>query len=392
MAPPRMPEAVIGLDVGKLSHWACVATRDGEILLSAPVANREGDLDSLFGRFPDALVVVDQSRNIGALALARAKAAGMSAAYLPGLAAHGAARLFAGDAKTDERDAMVIAKTALGIPDALLPVGDPGPTVAAARALAAQRNFLTCENTRSKNRLRSILLESCPAFEALVDLSDGPQLRLMASLGGAWSVADAGPRRAAALTRGAARGKIEALVRSTASSTRPDAAAIAAEDRAVRLLARRISENSAEIDVITAEIDVITAEISALLEGDDTYRCLLTVPGIGPKTASELAISIDIEDFPSHDRLASYCGLAPRNRQSGTSISSVTASRQGNKRLKNLLIFSCNCLTRTEGRWGDYYARCRERGMPHGKALKALARKRLKVIYAIMRDRVPYAA
>ena len=369
MAPIRMPEAVIGLDVGKSSHWACVATRDGEVLLSAPVANREDDLDSLFGRFPDALVVVDQSRNIGALALARARAAGMSAAYLPGLAAHGAARLFAGDAKTDERDAMVIAKTA----------------IAAARALAAQRNFLTCENTRNKNRLRSILLESCPAFEALVDLSDGPQLRLMASLGGAWSVADAGPRRAAALTRGAARGKIEALVRSTTSSTRPDASVVAAEDRAVKLLARRISENS-------AEIEAITAEISALLEGDDTYRCLLTVPGIGPKTASELAISIDIEDFPSHDRLASYCGLAPRNRQSGTSISSVTASRQGNKRLKNLLIFSCNCLTRTEGRWGDYYTRCRERGMSHGKALKALARKRLKVIYAVMRDRVPYAA
>lgn len=63
------------------------------------------------------------------------------------------------------------------------------------------------------------------------------------------------------------------------------------------------------------------------------------MPGIGPKTASELAISIDIEDFPSHDRLVSYCGLAPCNRQSGTSISSVTASRQGNKRLKSLLIF-----------------------------------------------------
>ena len=133
----------------------------------------------------------------------------MSAAYLPGLAAHGAARLFAGDAKTDERDAMVIAKTALGIPDALLPVGDPGPTVAAARALAAQRNFLTCENTRNKNRLRSILLESCPAFEALVDLSDGPQLRLMASLGGARSVADAGPagRRRSRVGRRAARSR-----------------------------------------------------------------------------------------------------------------------------------------------------------------------------------------
>ena len=49
MAPIRMPEAVIGLGVGKSSHWACVATRDGEVLLSAPVANREDDLDSLFG-------------------------------------------------------------------------------------------------------------------------------------------------------------------------------------------------------------------------------------------------------------------------------------------------------------------------------------------------------
>lgn len=39
-----------------------------------------------------------------------------------------------------------------------------------------------------------------------------------------------------------------------------------------------------------------------------------------------------------------------------------------------------------------YYARYRDRGMPHGKALKAVARKRLKVIYAIMGDKVPYVA
>ncbi len=94
----------------------------------------------------------------------------------------------------------------------------------------------------------------------------------------------------------------------------------------------------------------------------------------------------------SRDRLASRCGLTPRNRRSGTSIPSVSASRQGNKRLKNLLVFSCNCLARSRNRWGEHYARCRDRGMPHGKALKAVARKRLEVIYAIMGDKVPYAA
>ena len=177
---------------------------------------------------------------------------------------------------------------------------------------------------------------------------------------------------------------VDALWESIPTSTRPDGLRIEAEGASVRLLAKRISEAVAEC----ARLD---AAISTLLESDATYRCLLTVPGIGPRTASELVIGVDIAEFDGHDKLASYCGLAPRNRQSGTSISSVTASRQGNKRLKNLLIFSCNSLARSDNRFGDFYRKCRDRGMPHGKALKAVARKRLKVIYAIMRDQVPYA-
>lgn len=384
MAPPARPRVVMGLGVGKSAHWACVVTREGELLASGPIPNRENAIDGLYAQYPGALVVVDQVRNIGSLALSRAKLAGMPRAYLPGLAAHGASRLFAGDAKTDERDAMVIAKTALGIPDALLAVADRPPEIEAARSLAAQRYFLTCENTRSKNRLRSILLESCPEFEAQADLSD-PALELMAAVGGPWSISEASSRPVGALTRGCRRAKVAALAGSVESSSRPHPAAVACEDRAVRLLARRISEND-------AEIESLASEISALLAADETHRCLLTVPGIGPRTASELVISIDIADFADHDRLASRCGLAPRNRRSGTSISSVSASQRGNKRLKNLLVFSCNCLARSRNRWGDHYARCRDRGMPHGKALKAVARKRLKVIYAIMRDKVPYEA
>lgn len=50
-----------------------------------------------------------------------------------------------------------------------------------------------------------------------------------------------------------------------------------------------------------------------LLGRNETYRCLLAICGIGPKTAFELVISLDIDASPS-----------------------VSASRQGNKRLKNL--------------------------------------------------------
>ncbi len=125
------------------------------------------------------------------------------------------------------------------------------------------------------------------------------------------------------------------------------------------------------------------------LSGDEAHRCLPAVPGIGAKTAA-LATTVDISPFDSDDRLASYCGLAPADSRSGTSIDSTSATRAGNGQLKNLLVFSCNSLVGTKSRFGRYYDECRARGMRHNKALKAVARKRLGVIYAIMRDRVPY--
>lgn len=297
-APSTRPAAVLGLDVGKSSHWACLVDRDGEVLASAPVRNREAELDALFASAPaGTLVVVDQFRNIGSLTVRRARAAGLGVAHLPGLAASRAAGLFAGEAKTDERDAAVIARTALGVPDSLSGVPGRGEALEAARALSSQRDHVVACATRDKNRLRAVLLESCPALEA---------------------------------------------------------------------------------------------ETAALLEGDETYACLLTVPGIGPRTAAQLAVSVDIGRFPDHDHLASYCGIAPRVRSSGTSVRSVRASRRGDARLKSLLIFSCNSLVRSSGRYGEYYRACRARGMGHGRALKAVARKRLRAIYAVMRDRVPY--
>lgn len=355
-APSTRPAAVLGLDVGKSSHWACLIDRDGEVLASAPVRNREAELDALFASAPaGTLVVVDQFRNIGSLAVRRARAAGLGVAHLPGLAASRAAGLFAGEAKTDERDAAVIARTALGVPDSLSGVPGRGEALEAARALSSQRDHVVACATRDKNRLRAVPLESCPALEAAVDLSDRRWLELLAGFGGAWGIA-----------------------RSGAEGPRAEA-----ENRQVRFLAARISE---ALD----EAGALEAETAALLEGDETYACLLTVPGIGPRTAAQLAVSVDIGRFPDHDHLASYCGIAPRVRSSGTSVRSVRASRRGDARLKSLLIFSCNSLVRSSGRYGEYYRACRARGMGHGRALKAVARKRLRAIYAVMRDRVPY--
>ena len=70
----------------------------------------------------------------------------------------------------------------------------------------------------------------------------------------------------------------------------------------------------------------------------------------------------------------------------------MSASRDGNKALKNLLVYSCMSLIGSTGCYGRCYDACRSRGMRHKQALKATARKRLKVIYAVMRDARPYVA
>lgn len=91
-------------------------------------------------------------------------------------------------------------------------------------------------------------------------------------------------------------------------------------------------------------------------------------------------------------RVASYCGLAPSTQQSGASINYDRGHRGGNKPLKNLLVFSCNSLGRSKGYYGEYMRKCLAKGMKYKCALKATARKRMKVIYAVMRDGVPYSA
>ena len=90
--------------------------------------------------------------------------------------------------------------------------------------------------------------------------------------------------------------------------------------------------------------------------------------------------------LPNYDELANYCSIAPADSQSDTSARLTKPKRSGNETLKNLLIFSCNPLIGTKNEFGRYHEECRGSGMRHNKALKAVARKRLKAICAVMCD------
>lgn len=98
----------------------------------------------------------------------------------------------------------------------------------------------------------------------------------------------------------------------------------------------------------------------------------------------------DIFRFDSAANLAAYAGLAPRVRQSGKTVHSATKPRGGNRRLKRVLILSASksILFCDESR--DYYDRKRAEGRTYNSAVTALARRRLNVMYAMLRDGRPY--
>ena len=252
-----------------------------------------------------------------------------------------------------------------------------------ARRLRSQLAFSVRQSTQVKNRIRAALVESNAAFERLVDFSRPWQLDVLERLGGPWQVLDAGKGRLARVARGAGEEELAGLWESLSRATRPTEEQVRSEARTIPMLARRLRAIEADVDELS---DLVAKEV----EGDETYRCLLTVPGVGRSTAAQLVAAVQVGAFAGNDKLASYCGLTPRDTRSGATISSTSPSPEGNRCLKNLLIFTCLSLVRSDNEFGRYYRACRSRGMRHTAALKATARKRLKVIYAVMRDVRPY--
>ena len=234
-ATSTRPAAVLGLDVGKSSHWACLVDRDGEVLASAPVRNREAEPDALFASAPaGTLVVVDQFRNIGSL-LRRAPRGSGSPTCLSPPAPRGYRR-----GQDHERDAAVIARTALGVPDSWSgsrqPSRPPAPS--------SQRDHVV-----------ACAIQEPPARGAARVLP-GPRGRGRPVAGGGWSCSPGSAGRGIARSGPGARGP-RPPGEAAAASTRPAGARRRPNRRG--FLAARIGPRRGRGP---------EAETAALLEGD----------------------------------------------------------------------------------------------------------------------------
>ena len=380
-----------GLDVGKSAHHAVALDPGGARLHNAELPQDEQWLRQLFGALQahgPVLVVVDQPATIGALPVAVARAVGCQVAYLPGLAMRRIADLHPGSAKTDARDAYVIAEAARTMPHTLRRVDAGEEVLAELGVLIGFDDDQAAEATRISNRIRGLLTQIHPAAERVL----GPKvttpvvLELLTRFGGPAGLRAAGRRRLLTVARKAAPRVGEQLIADLLAALDEQTVVVPGSAAAEKVLPRLATS----LAQVLAQRRAIAAEVEGILDAHPLAKVLTSMPGIGVRTAARILLEVgDGSAFPTSGHLAAYAGLAPVTRRSGTCIRGERPPRGGNKHLKRALFLSAfAALADPTSR--AYYDRKRAAGKRHNAALICLARRRVDVLFAMLRDGTLY--
>lgn len=200
------------LDVGKGEHHATAVTAAGKKAFNRRLPNSEPKLREVFAKLQDkhgtVLVIVDQPASIGALPLAVARALNCEVAYLPGLTMRRIADLHPGEAKTDARDAFVIADAARSMPHTPRSIEADDERVAELEMLVGFDDDLVAEANRLSNRLRRLFTQLHPHLERVL----GPRMQhpavlaLLERFGSPAQIRRARRRKITSLIRPKARG------------------------------------------------------------------------------------------------------------------------------------------------------------------------------------------
>ncbi|WP_413804486.1 IS110 family transposase [Streptomyces sp. OE57] len=388
-----MPELWAGTDAGKAEHHCTVINADGTKVLSRRVPNNETELLELLGdvlELADGGLVtwaVDLNAGGAALWIALLVNHGQKLLYIPGRTVHHASAAYRGSGKTDAKDAFVIADQARMRRD-LQPLLETSEIAIDLKILTARRMDLSADRTRAVNRLRAQMLEYFPALERAFDYSvSKTALILLTGYQTPAALRRIGRARLATWLKNHgvrvgnhARGAAEAAV----TAAEAQFTAVPGEKTAAKM----VHTLAREVMALDQEI----AEIEALIEGrfreHPDAKVITSLPGIGNMLGAEFiaATGGDMTAFGSPDRLAGVAGLAPVPRDSGKISGNLRRPRRYSRRLLRMFYLSAQVAAYSCPESKAFYQRKRSEGKSHKQALLALARRRLNVLWALIRD------
>ena len=142
---------------------------------------------------------------------------------------------------------------------------------------------------------------------------------------------------------------------------------------------------------LVKEIDTIEKEINKLIE--EVHPHYMSVPGIGPLSAAVIYSEYgDISNFTNPGQMLAFAGIEPGINESGTESHGGKMVKRGSSQLRYTLINCCLPLIRFDMTFATYYAKKRGEGKPHRVAITHVAKKLIRVIYALESQDIDFNA
>ncbi|MDI9919256.1 IS110 family transposase [Rhodococcus sp. IEGM 1379] len=383
-----------GIDAGKGHHHCVVIDSDGTRLLSRRVANDETELSTLVDSvldLADGGVVtwaVDLNSGGAGLLIALLTDREQRLLYLPGRIVYHAAASYRGDSKTDAKDAAIIADQARMRRD-LHPMRVDDETSVELKILTSRRTDLMRDRTRAINRLRALLTGYFPALERALDVRNSAGGLILLTT---YQTPDG--------LRKLGRTKLEAWLRKKKAynaSRLADTAIEAANVQLVRVAGQDVAASTVgrlahQILNLNVELRELDSSIEERFRRHRHAEVIESMPGFGPLLGAEFlaATGGDVSAFGSADRLAGISGLAPVPRDSGRVSGNLHRPRRYDRRLLRVFYLSAQLSIRHNAQSQIFYNRKRAEGKRHTQAILALARRRLNVLWAMLRDNATY--
>lgn len=379
----------VGIDVGKAAHHACAVDERGKVVFSQKLTNGQTAIEQLIARAGrkahEVAWAVDMTSGPAGLLLVLLLAAEAQVVYVPGRLVNRMAGAFAGEGKTDAKDAHTIAETARLRGD-LTVITAPDQIVADLRILTARRADLMADWVRGINRIRELLTGIFPALERALDYSTRSALTLLTGYCTPAAIRDAGPTELAAYLSEHRARNVGSIVDKAMAAAGEQTVALPGEAVTAPLI-QRLARQLLDLD---REIKDLDKQITATFDEHPHAKPITSVDGFGPILGAQLLADTggDLRAaFGNPGRLAAYAGLAPVPRDSGRISGNLHRPKRYHRGLRRVFYLAALSSIKVDGgRSRAFYQRKRAEGKLHTQALIALARRLVDVIWALLRD------
>ena len=146
------------------------------------------------------------------------------------------------------------------------------------------------------------------------------------------------------------------------------------------------------VDELNRRIAALNQELDRQVLADPRVERLRTHPGVGRLTALAMVHTLEPAARLAHSRpVAAYCGLDPQERSSGETVRTGGITKQGNRRLRTLLVEAAWSAIRPgqDAALRQFYFHLLAH-KPAGVAIVAVARKLALRLYRLLREGIEY--